>query len=80
MHIQYLKDNSGNKTSVIIPLEEWEKFQVQFKKLQGKQETPKSKNGIHKEKKHPKAGCMKGTFILSPDFDEPLEDFKEYME
>jgi hypothetical protein len=30
--------------------------------------------------KHPKAGCMKGTFIMSPDFDEPIDDFKEYME
>jgi hypothetical protein len=29
---------------------------------------------------HPKAGCMKGTFIMSPEFDEPLTDFKEYME
>ena len=29
--------------------------------------------------KHPKAGCMKGTFKMSPDFDEPLDDFKEYM-
>jgi hypothetical protein len=28
---------------------------------------------------HPKAGCMKGIFILSPDFDEPLDDFKDYM-
>ncbi len=24
-------------------------------------------------------GCAKGLFIMSPDFDEPLEDFKEYM-
>ncbi len=30
-------------------------------------------------KKHPKAGCMKGTFKMSPDFDEPLDEFKEYM-
>ncbi len=30
--------------------------------------------------KHPKAGCMKGTFKMSHDFDEPLDDFKEYME
>ena len=30
-------------------------------------------------KKHPKAGCMQGTFTLSPDFNVPLEDFNEYM-
>lgn len=30
-------------------------------------------------KMHPKAGCMKGTFVLHEDFDEPLEDFSEYM-
>ena len=24
-------------------------------------------------------GALKGAFIMSPDFDEPLEDFKEYM-
>jgi hypothetical protein len=30
-------------------------------------------------KKHPKAGCMKGTFKMANDFDEPLDDFKEYM-
>ncbi|MBK9015356.1 MAG: DUF2281 domain-containing protein [Saprospiraceae bacterium] len=25
-------------------------------------------------------GCMKGTVLyMAPDFDEPLEDFKEYM-
>lgn len=27
----------------------------------------------------PKFGCAKGTFKMSDDFDEPLEDFKEYM-
>jgi len=31
-------------------------------------------------KKHPHAGCMKGTFTyMSDDFNEPLEEFKEYM-
>lgn len=38
----------------------------------------KSKNEI--PRKHPKAGCMKGTFTMKSDFDEPLEDFKEYTE
>jgi hypothetical protein len=36
----------------------------------------------HKPKKikiHPKAGCMKGIFHMTSDFNEPLEDFKEYM-
>jgi hypothetical protein len=31
------------------------------------------------KRKAPKAGFLKGTFVMSPDFDEPLEDFKEYM-
>ena len=37
------------------------------------------KNKNSKPKKHPKAGFLKGKFVLSEDFDEPLEDFKEYM-
>jgi len=32
-----------------------------------------------KKRRKPKFGCAKGMFIMSPDFDEPLEDFKEYM-
>lgn len=24
-------------------------------------------------------GCLRGKISLSPDFDEPLEDFKDYM-
>jgi hypothetical protein len=32
------------------------------------------KSGKSKKKKvHPKAGCMKGTFVMQSDFDEPLE-------
>jgi len=30
-------------------------------------------------RKTPKLGCMKGKIWMSDDFDEPLEDFKEYM-
>ena len=29
---------------------------------------------------HPKAGCMKGMFAMSDDFNEPLECFNEYMQ
>jgi hypothetical protein len=28
----------------------------------------------------PKAGSAKGLIRIAPDFDEPLEDFKPYME
>jgi len=32
------------------------------------------------ERKHPSFGCMKGMLkYMSNDFNEPLEDFKEYM-
>ena len=27
----------------------------------------------------PKFGCAKGQIFTSPDFDEPVEDFKEYI-
>lgn len=32
-----------------------------------------------KENQKPKFGSGKGMFVMKPDFDEPLEDFKEYM-
>ena len=32
-----------------------------------------------KERKKPKFGSGKGMFAMKPDFDEPLDDFKEYM-
>ena len=35
-------------------------------------------NGINAERK-PVFGSAKGMFTMMPDFDEPLEDFKEYM-
>lgn len=30
-------------------------------------------------KRIPKFGSAKGTFILSPDFNNPIDDFKDYM-
>jgi hypothetical protein len=31
------------------------------------------------KKKKPMFGCAKGQIYISPDFDDPLDDFKEYM-
>jgi hypothetical protein len=39
--------------------------------------TTKAKKKPQKGK--PKFGSGKGMFIMKPDFDEPLNDFKEYM-
>ena len=41
-----------------------------------KQEAVKNEG---KEKPRPVFGSMKGMFKMAPDFDEPLEDFKDYM-
>ena len=39
------------------------------------------KANINKDliKKTPVFGCAKGHYKMSDDFDEPLEDFKDYM-
>jgi hypothetical protein len=37
------------------------------------------KNRYSIAKVHPKAGCMQGIFKVREDFNEPLEDFSEYM-
>lgn len=37
------------------------------------------KKSERKEENRPRFESGKGSFIMSPDFDEPLEDFKDYM-
>jgi len=37
------------------------------------------KNKGNMPERKPTFGSAKGMFIMSPDFDDPLEDFKEYM-
>ena len=37
-NIQYVVDNTGSKVSVILPFAEWEKFNVEYQKLQNKLE------------------------------------------
>jgi hypothetical protein len=39
-----------------------------------------SKSKKRNNKKQPKFGSGKGLIYLSSDFDEPLDDFKEYMQ
>ena len=37
------------------------------------------KQNKNKGKKVPQFGCAKGQIYMTPDFDLPLDDFKEYM-
>jgi hypothetical protein len=39
-----------------------------------------SKKKKKNQRKQPQFGCTKGEIITSPDFDEPMEDMKEYMQ
>ena len=36
------------------------------------------KNKDSNSNKHPKAGFLKGKIVIGKNFDEPLDDFKEY--
>lgn len=40
----------------------------------------KTANGEKSPRKRRKAGSAEGKYVLAPDFDAPLEDFKEYMQ
>jgi hypothetical protein len=42
-----------------------------------KKETTKGEKSPRKRRQ---AGSAEGKYILAPDFDAPLEDFKEYMQ
>ena len=39
-----------------------------------------ARQNVVSKKPAPKAGSAKGLIHIAPDFDEPLEDFKPYME
>ena len=41
---------------------------------------PKHDNGAAAWPGYPKAGSLKGKIWMSEDFDEPLEEMREYME
>jgi len=38
-----------------------------------------SKKEDNNKKQKPKFGSAEGLFVIHPGFDEPLEDFKDYM-
>ena len=71
--------NSSNFAELI---EEYHKWKVQLSKLELQVESflpVKLQNSGWTDRPRPVFGSGKGLFVISSDFDEPLEDFKEYM-
>ena len=72
--------------TVEIPNEDTLKLLLQLEKMQMLKllvaDTQELKNEIIQQQEHTATrgfGCLKGMIHLSPDWDEPLEDMKEYM-
>jgi len=54
-------------------------FEMLAQKIGVSVEYVKKEYSLSRRKKQPVFGCAKGQFIMSKDFDEPLDDFKDYM-
>ena len=79
--IQYVADPSGNLTSVLVPIELWREIETKFAAFVQHNGTAEKRLAevIQQEKRQRPFGTTKGQMIIMPDFDEPLEEFKEYM-
>ena len=73
MSVQLVTNDSGKKTAVLIPYDEWENFQTKFQKLQNKLRVLQGvREGISEIKKAKKEGKLLQPF---EDFlDNPKED------
>ena len=47
--------------------------------IQSLKQKQTEKTELEKPRKKRKAGSAKGMFVMADDFDEPLEDYAEYM-
>ena len=60
MNIQILKDPKGNPESVLIPYQEWKKYELQNQKIKNKLEVLKGLQNAVEEVKEIKSGRKKG--------------------
>ena len=72
MSLQYLQDNNGNTTAVVVPIEEWNRFTEKYKDLE---ELPQwQKNIIDQRlgliKNHPEELVPLEAFMKELDTDE----------
>lgn len=72
MSLQYLQDNNGNTTAVVVPIEEWNRFTEKYKDLE---ELPQWQKSIINErlaliKNHPEELLPLEDFMKELDTDE----------
>jgi hypothetical protein len=69
MSLQYLQDNNGNTTAVVVPIEEWNRFTEKYKDLE---ELPQCQKNIIDQRLD---------FIKNhPDELVPLDDFMKELD
>lgn len=55
--VKYIVDESGQKTTVLVPIKEWESLNENYRKLQSKLKVFKSiRSGLHEVKQASKSG------------------------
>jgi Putative addiction module component len=72
MSLQYLQDNNGNTTAVVVPIEEWNRFTEKYKDLE---ELPQWQRNIIDQrldliKNHPEELVPLEDFMKELDTDE----------
>lgn len=69
MNLQYLQDNNGNTTAVVVPIEEWNRFTEKYNDLE---ELPQWQKNIIDQRLE--------TIKNHPDELVPLEDFMKELD
>jgi len=87
-HDHVIITNNGRGTAALIGIDEYARYELFLRSISpvNQAEEPAPITGvIPKDPSKPLMsraemfGCMQGKFSMSDDFDEPLDDFEEYM-
>lgn len=80
--IQYVTDQNSKLTNVLVPIDLWREIEVSLAATLVQRNGTAEKHlteALQQKKPQRPFGSAKGQMIIMPDFDEPLEEFKEYM-
>ena len=82
IQIQYVADADGNLTNVLVPIELWREIEAELETaylLHSETVKKHLLETIHRPKSQRPFGSAKGKIVIMPDFDEPLEEVKDYV-